>query len=260
MTTFNWAQWVTQEYDTYNIKTGSKVRIIEAPRPELKKLQRLLLDTLLYKLEPTEYAHGFLPGRSTVTNAQPHVGCDWVVTADIKDFFPSITTAQVLDALKPLGLSAQRLDIIVALVTRDGRLPQGTPTSPHIANLVVRRMDMELSAQKGWTYTRYADDLAFSGGDNPHHLMQEVLLIVRSYGFQLAQHKTRIMPRSQRQIVTGIVVNEKLALPKGTRRKLRAMLHKLKKEPVGGQRGQVIKGHVAHAQSVEAGNDQHDLS
>jgi RNA-directed DNA polymerase len=85
--------------------------------------------------------------------------------------------------------------------------------------------------------------------------MQEVLLIVRSYGFQLAQHKTRIMPRSKRQIITGIVVNEKLALPKDTRRKLRAMRHKLQKESVGEHRGQVINGHVAHAQSVEDGND-----
>ena len=251
----DWAAWVEQEYNVYPMVTGRKTRWIEAPSEELKELQRLLLDNLLYKLEPTEYAHGFVPGRSIVTNASCHVGKKWVLTADIKNFFPSVTKAQVIRALAPLDLAPERRDIIVELVTLHGHLPQGAPTSPHLANLVVRGMDLSIAR---WAdlydvaYTRYADDLTLSGELRPN--LPTLRDKVEAAGFQLAANKTRIMHSDQRQTVTGLVVNEKVALPRGKRRILRAMLHNLEtSEAVDLEQLKKVQGHAAMAQLVEEG-------
>lgn len=257
----NWSDWVEQEYNVYPLVTGQKTRWIEAPSEELKEIQRLLLDTLLYKLEPTEYAHGFVPGRSIVTNARCHVGKKWVLTADIKNFFPSVTKAQVIEVLAPLELAPERQAIIVELVTLRGHLPQGAPTSPHLANLVVGRLDHALASlyQGAWikkfTYTRYADDLTFSSArGDPYWLLLGVEAAVEAAGFQLARNKIRIMRANQRQIVTGLIVNKKVALPKGKRRNLRAMLHRLHtSEVVDLEQLKKVQGHLAMARLVENG-------
>ena len=254
----NWSDWVEQEYNVYPMVTGQKTRWIEAPSEELKEIQRLLLDTLLYKLEPTEYAHGFVPGRSIVTNASCHVGKKWVLTADIKNFFPSVTKAQVIEVLAPLELAPERQAIIMELVTLRGHLPQGAPTSPHLANLVAGQLDHALAsiyAVKPFIYTRYADDLTFSSArGDPHWLLVCVEAAVEAAGFQLARNKTRIMTTNQRQMVTGLVVNEKVALPKGKRRILRAMLHRLETaEVVDLEQLKKVQGHLAMARLVEIG-------
>ena len=254
----NWSDWVEREYNVYPLVTGQKTRWIEAPSEELKETQRLLLDTLLYKLEPTEYAHGFVPGRSIVTNASCHVGKKWVLTADIKNFFPSVTKAQVIDVLAPLELAPERQAIIVELATLRGHLPQGAPTSPHLANLVAGWLDIRLAAmcrRDVITYTRYADDLAFSGYEgSPHWMLSVIERTVAECGFQLARDKTHIMTANQRQMVTGLVVNEKVALPKGKRRILRSMLHRLEtSEVIDLEQLKKVQGHVAMAQLVEEG-------
>ncbi len=255
MSVINWAEWVAQEYEVYPLVTGQKTRWIEAPSDDLKELQRLILDTHLYQLEPTEYAHGFVPGRSIVTNASCHVGKKWVLTADIKNFFPSVTKSQVIDALAPLKLEPERQAIIVELVTLRGHLPQGAPTSPHLANLVVREMDLSIARwanRYDVSYTRYADDLTLSGELRPN--LQELRRKVRAAGFQLAASKTRIMHSDQRQSVTGLVVNEKVSLPRGKRRVLRAMLHRLDTgKIVDLEQLKKVQGHLAMAQLVEEG-------
>ena len=164
-------------YQVYPLKSGRKRRQIEAPTPELKEAQRWLLVDWLYSLQPTDAAHGFVAGRSIVTNASCHVGRKLVVTADIRNFFPSITASQVSKAIAPLSLSLLERCAITKLVTRRGRLPQGAPTSPHLANLVARYLDMRLTGLAlcgGWTYTRYADDLTFSGDGDPQRLLADV--------------------------------------------------------------------------------------
>tara|TARA_B100000700_G_scaffold262585_2_gene299224 strand:+ start:2983 stop:3744 length:762 start_codon:yes stop_codon:yes gene_type:complete len=246
----NWSAWVEQEYTVYPLTAGRKTRWIEAPSHELKELQRDILDKLLYKLEPTEFSHGFLPDRSIVSNAQAHVGREWVVTADIKDFFPSITSAQVTTVLAELHLSPERQHIITELVTRKGRLPQGAPTSPHLSNLVVRGLDRELGSL-GWTYTRYADDLTFSGDGDTQDLLFKATQRVRRHGFKLAPKKTRVMPRHQRQVVTGLTVNEKVSVPKPLRRKLRAMIHNIDNGPASEHQLQVANGRLSLARFVE---------
>jgi retron-type reverse transcriptase len=242
---------------------GTKKRWIEAPSPALKRIQRRLLSKLLYQLQATDFAHGFVPGRSIVSNAQCHVGRDWLVTLDLKDFFPSVTAAMIEPELASLIPRRSQREQLVQLVTRRGHLPQGAPTSPHLANLVARRLDqrlVELSERLGWTYTRYADDLSFSGDTDPGELLPRVEAIVLDEQFRLARQKTRVRSRHQRQVVTGLVVNDRVRLPKPQRRRLRAMLHRARYDPDlcwDKMATQVMAGHLAFAAFVDpAGHQQ----
>jgi hypothetical protein len=247
----------SESYSVYPLIKGSKKRWIEAPSPQLKRIQRRLLVELLYQLQPTDSAHGFVPGRSIVTNAQRHVGRDWLVTLDLKDFFPSVKAAMIEPELAGLMPSRVQREQLVQLVTRRGRLPQGAPTSPHLANLVARRLDqrlVELSERLGWTYTRYADDLSFSGDTDPGELLPRVEAIVLDEQFRLARQKTRVRSRHQRQVVTGLVVNDRVRLPKPQRRRLRAMLHRARYDPDlcwDEMATQVMAGHLAFAAFVD---------
>ena len=252
-------------YHVYPLVSGQRVkktRWIEAPDTELKAAQRWLLDNWLYRLTPTTYAHGFVPGRSILSNASHHVGRRFVLTADIRNFFPSITADRVHDCLDTLDLDQPTQQTLVQLVTRRGRLPQGAPTSPHLANLVAGSLDLRLAGlarQHGWTYTRYADDLTFSTTSPKQFMPPEELLwvierIVTDERFELAKNKTHIMPNHQRQTVTGLVVNQRLALPKPRRRILRAMLHRLETagpEQLDLRQLQVAQGHLALARLVD---------
>ena len=252
-------------YHVYPLVSGQRVkktRWIEAPDAELKAAQRWLLDNWLYRLTPTTYAHGFVPGRSILSNASHHVGRRFVLTADIRDFFPSITAQRVDDCLEQLEFDPAHRRCLVQLVTRRGRLPQGAPTSPHLANLVARPLDLRLAGlarQHGWTYTRYADDLTFSSNPSQRFMPPEELLwvierIVSDEHFRLADDKSHIMPHHQRQTVTGLVVNQRLALPKPRRRILRAMLHRLETAGPGEldlRDLQVAGGHLALARLID---------
>ncbi|MFP6621189.1 MAG: reverse transcriptase family protein [Pirellulaceae bacterium] len=221
----------SRRYHVYPLIMGTKKRWIEAPDAKLKSIQRKLLDRVLYRIAPTRWAHGFVRGRSIVTGAQEHVGRRWVANLDIKDFFPSVTRGQVVQSVPPLCEDSSDIEMIANLVTHRGRLPQGAPTSPHLANLVVRRMDRRLAGlaeANGWSYTRYADDMSFSGDTAPAPIVKSATKIVLGSGFALARHKTQIRGQHQRQCVTGLTVNERVAIPRDRRRVLRAMLHNLK--------------------------------
>jgi len=258
-------------YHVYPLVSGQavkKTRWIEAPDAELKAAQRWLLDNRLYQLAPTGFAHGFVPGRSILTNASHHVGRRWVVTADIRNFFPSITAARVHDCLAELDLDEAERRTVTQLVTRRGRLPQGAPTSPHLANLVARSLDLRLAGlaeSHGWTFTRYADDLTFSAGSAdspgsdrellpPRELLRVIERIVADEHFRLAADKTHVMSHHQRQTVTGLVVNQQVSLPKPRRRILRAMLHRLETsgpEALDLHQLQIAQGHLALARLVD---------
>jgi RNA-directed DNA polymerase len=241
------------EYCVYPLRKGTKVRWIEAPGTNLKSIQRTLLDDTLYTLRATEHAHGFVPGRSIVTNARLHVGRQWVVTLDIKDFFPSITSRQVRAAIDGLGSEPEVLSALTRLLSRHGRLPQGAPTSPHVANLVAAEIDHRLAGMvtsRGWIYTRYADDLTFSGDSAPLGLVDEVEALLREHGFRVARGKTHVTGRDQRQMVTGLVVNDRVRLPKPQRRRLRAMLHQAEIRGDAAALDPVLQGHLAFARFV----------
>jgi retron-type reverse transcriptase len=232
-------------------KTGG-IRLISAPMPRMKRAQYWILENILTRIKLPEMAHGFVPSRSIVTNAQPHIGASLVINMDLKDFFPTITFPRIKGLFLSLGYSEQVATIIGLLcsepdtdaVQLDGTayfvgrglrfLPQGAPTSPAISNILCCRLDRRLAgmaAKMGFVYTRYADDLTFSCRADGHERLQKLLWrtrqIVTAEGFMLNTAKTRIMHRGRRQEVTGIVVNRKLSIDRKTLKRFRALLFQI---------------------------------
>ncbi len=235
-------------------RTGGE-RLISAPMPRLKAAQHWILEHLLSKVPVHDAAHGFLPGRSIVTNARPHVGKAVVINLDLEDFFPTVTYRRVYGQFKALGYSPHAATILALICTEpeidtvriDGRtwhiargerhLPQGAPTSPALTNILCRRLDRKLTTlaeRSGFVYTRYADDLSFSS-DNAESetvgkLMRRVRYLIQREGFTVHPDKTRVLRRAGRQEVTGIVVNDRLGVERATLRRFRAVLHQIEKD------------------------------
>ena len=216
-------------YYCFRIPKGNgKFRKITAPNKELKAEQILFLQHL-YTVSPHDAAHGFAPGRSIVTNASPHVGKTVVMNVDIKDFFGSTKVKAVRHVLERFyGFTGAELDEKIHLCSYRGALPQGAPTSPHIANMAMYDFDVWLQSQcddMGLSYTRYADDLTVSGDEIPKGFLKAISNKLYMYGYRIAPGKVHFNRRHQRQMVTGLVVNEKVHLPRTTRRWIRALLH-----------------------------------
>jgi hypothetical protein len=224
-------------------KASGGIRVLHAPRPALKRIQQRILRDLLDPLEVHPSAHGFVRGRSTVTNASPHVGAGLLVKMDIVDFFPTIHFGRVAGLFRLYGAGDEASKALAALVTYrpvlpDGRvawpsiLPQGAPTSPAISNLVCRRMDARLKGLAdvmAATYTRYADDLTFSFREEPAERIGRFLWwanqILGQEGFVENLKKRRVLRPGGQMRVTGLVTNEGLSVPRQARRRFRAVLH-----------------------------------
>lgn len=224
-------------YEEFRIpKRSGGHRAIAAPEPSFREFQRRVLRRLLTRLSVHPAVHGFERGRSIVTNAEQHVGKAVVVRLDIRDFFPSTRSARVKAFFLRIGWNRQAAALLTSWCTWKGGLPQGAPTSPRLANLVNRRLDARLAnlaARMGADYTRYADDLTFSwveeGRAEVSRLLVFVKMIVEEEGYVIhTRRKLRIMRRHDRQLVTGLVVNERVALPRATRRWLRAVDHRMR--------------------------------
>ncbi|PWT73829.1 MAG: RNA-directed DNA polymerase [Proteobacteria bacterium] len=236
-------------YVTFAIpKRSGGERLITAPKTRLKALQRRLNALLVSKLPVSEYAHGFRTGHSVLTNAKPHVGKQVVLRLDIHEFFPSIHFGRVRGLFLALGYGYPVATALAVLMTEAPRqpvqigevclyppcgprtCPQGAPTSPGLSNALLVRLDRRLAGlakQRGFSYTRYADDLTFSGDDiaAAHALRLAAARVVREEGFELNVKKTRVARRASRQLVTGVIVNRVLGLSRQTRRRLRAAVH-----------------------------------
>ena len=222
-------------------KPGGRSRLIEAPRPRLKLAQRRLLHGILDPVPPHAAAHGFRPGRSVRTNAEPHCGRAVVLKFDLCDFFPGVGAGRVRAIFDRLGYPPEVARALTGLCTTrtpadvwdqrphpaaDGsdhptwqrlnarHLPQGAPTSPALANLAAYRLDVrltKLAEALGATYTRYADDLTLSGGPELRtgaaRLRRLVTTVAAGEGWVLNVRKSRVLGRSGRQAVCGVVVN-----------------------------------------------------
>jgi len=242
-------------------KTGGH-RLISAPMPRLKRAQEWLLENILEKVAVHEAAHGFRRGRSIVSGAQPHVGADVVVNLDLEDFFPTVTYRRIKGVFRKLGY-AESLATVFALLTSepevdtvelDGTeyhvarpprfLPQGAPTSPALTNMICRGLDARLAglaSSLGYTYTRYADDLTFSGSGeeacaNVGRLLRRTRFIVGEEGFRVHPEKTRILRSGNRQEVTGLTVNDRLGVSRKVLRRFRATLFQIERDGPAGKR------------------------
>jgi RNA-directed DNA polymerase len=254
-------------------KTGG-VRLISAPKKKLKTAQAWVHASILKPVTDAAavgpHAHGFVPGRNVVSNAAPHTGKRVVINLDLNDFFPSVTFRRVKGLYRGLGYSEHVATLLALLCTEpprapvvvDGKrvyialgersLPQGACTSPALTNLLCRRLDKRLAgvaAKYGFAYTRYADDLTFSGDDDARlqHLMRLVRDVLADEGLTEHPDKTHVMRRGRRQEVTGVVVNQRPAVVRSEVRQLRAILHRARFEGLPAQnRGRVAGDFVAH--------------
>ena len=192
-------------------KKAGGARTILAPRTFLKAVQYYLLRFRLRSQPVSASATGFIRGRGIIHNARLHVGAPFLLNVDLQDFFGSVTPALVRRIYLNLGFPAATAEALTQLCTFRGGLPQGAPTSPALSNLVFREIDHEiadLAAATRLTYSRYADDLSFSGlHPISRNLLSELDRILSRQGFRLNRAKTRFAGPGQARYVTGLVVN-----------------------------------------------------
>lgn len=240
-------------------KSGGQ-RHISAPSRELKRIQKWISQNLLKTQEVHAACTGYRVGMCIVDNARPHVGRDFVLNADIEDFFPSITIDRVNTLFESLGYEQKFAGYLSRLCTHDELLPQGAPTSPDLANLICKDLDQKLStfcAQRNWSYTRYCDDITISGdGQISRYEIDAICKIISSEGFKVNDNKLRVARKTSQQRVTGLVVNERVNLPRRERRRVRAMIHRKETTGVSSKSAlNKIYGHVAFARMVARGLD-----
>jgi RNA-directed DNA polymerase len=248
-------------------RASGPARVVEAPKRRLKEIQRALLHDVLALVPAHPAAHGFVPGRSARTHAELHSGRRVVIGLDLRDFFAGIAAGRVWATFRALGYPEEVAHLLTGLCTnrlpsavwahleppadpagiahhnRLGRrlaaahLPQGAPTSPALANLAAHRLDRRLgglAARFGAQYSRYADDLTFSGDRQLQRaatrLCEHAAAIVRDEGFVLHGEKSHLTTRAGAQRVCGITVNDHPNLPRDEHDRLRAQLHRLSKD------------------------------
>ena len=234
-------------------KRSGGLRLIEIPKARLRRVQQKILRQILDLVPPHSSAHGFRRGCSSVTHASLHAGRPVVIRMDLKDFFPSIQLARIHALFEKLGYPSSVAGTLARICVnrtpqgafRDAaaltwperhalkspHLPQGSPASPALANLCAYRLDIRLASLAhalGATYSRYADDLAFSGGPDfaraAERFHVQVAAIALEEGFRINTRKTRLMRQGTRQQVTGVVVNAHPNIARDEYEKLKAIL------------------------------------
>ncbi len=269
-------------------KPSGGVRLLETPKPRLKQMQRLILDWILNHVPVHSAAHAFRTGHSVSTYVAPHVGQDVVLHIDLRDFFPSIQASRINATFRTMGYPEPIAVLLTGLCTneapadvlggglrrlsheaiwlrlRSPHLPQGAPTSPALANLCAFKLDRRLDGlakSVAAQYTRYADDLVFSGGRDllPSLPRLRVLIaaIVLDEGLEIRQRKTRVMVAGTRQQVAGICLNQHANIPRETFDALKATLHNCRRFGPDSQNHQQhprfrehLQGRLAYWQSI----------
>lgn len=263
-------------------KRAGGFRVIESPKSDLKAVQRRILSGILDRIPVHRAVHGFVRGRSIVTYAAPHVGQAALLRIDLKDFFPAFPAARVEALFRTLGYPEPVADRLAGLCTNamarrawgdrpadvdanewyDARLtyatrhlPQGAATSPALANLMAYRLDCRLTGLARSTeavYTRYADDLAFSGGPEfaraARRFSMHAAAIALEEGFSVNHRKTRIMRPGTQQRLAGVVVNETLSLPRRELERLEAILTNCARSGPASQNRERVPDFHAHLQ------------
>ncbi len=248
-----------------------RYRTICVPHPFLMKTQRWLAQNMLNPISPHVASFAFAPGRDLVGAAERHIGADWLVKMDVRNFFESIDEKQVYWTIRSLGYTALLSFQIARICTRlpqesktphrgarafvdsskityesqpPGHLPQGAPTSPMLANLVARSLDERLTTlakSSGWIYTRYADDLAFSRTDDSNRT--DAVRLTKRVEFELSRaglinhkQKTKISPPGARKVLLGVLIdNDRPRLPKSFRNNIETHLYALTSSKIGVQ-------------------------
>ncbi len=249
-----------RHYRFFEIPKGTKTRMIEAPKVALKGLQKWLSFHFQNKWMPQESVHGFVRGRSHISAAAQHLSANWVLSLDVENFFPSTSSVEVAAALHRLGyVTESSIQLLTRICCLANRLVQGAPTSPILSNIALDEIDSELSEiAKSYNivFTRYADDLVFSGkGDFPDGLVGDVEAIFAESVWKLSERKKHVSVSPHRLKVHGLLVHgEEIRLTKGYRNRIRAYQHLVKGEKVqNGDRSRIV-GHLNYAEQVRRFN------
>jgi len=220
-------------YRTYRIKKkNGSIRQINEPLPNLKNIQYWILDNILYQIKVSHYAKAYVKKRGLTNNLRFHRNKEKVLTLDIKNFFPSIKFDKIEYVFSSMGYSTTVSNYLAKLCCLNESLPQGAPTSPYLSNIVMMQIDQDIAVfckEVGVNFTRYADDLVFSGSFDEALVIKFITEKLNTNGFEINTEKTKLMYRSERQIVTGVVVNNKIQLTKEKRKNLRQVFYYLKK-------------------------------
>ncbi|SQI44250.1 Retron-type reverse transcriptase [Leminorella richardii] len=199
-------------------------RVLHAPGFLLKTVQRNVVKNVLSHFPVSPFATAYRPGSSTLCNASPHVGRKQILKLDIEKFFDNIRFTQVYRLFNKTELPAGAVTLLTHLCCYRDALPQGAPTSPALSNLIMARFDDLLGIwckERDIAYTRYCDDMTFSGDFDAHQVTNKVRGLLNDMGFTLNSRKSRRIARGSQQTVTGIVVNHRPQLPSEFRRALR---------------------------------------
>ena len=195
-------------------------------------IQKNILNHVLKGLGVSSYACAYVPNKSLKDNTLIHVGQKIILKLDIKNFFQNITFEQIYLAFPNTVFPPSIKVLLLKLCTYEDYLPQGAPTSPYLSNLAMKNFDNyigEYCSNQNINYTRYSDDLTFSGDFDVKRLKNKVDAFLDTFGFSLNEKKTRILRTNQRQIITGVVVNKKINVPKSVRKKIRQEMYYINK-------------------------------
>ena len=233
-TIFQLSKNADKYYKTYAIpKKSGKLRVISQPSKKLKGLQSWILVNILNKLNVSTSCKGFEKGSSTSQNAEPHRGANSLLTIDLEDFFPTVTQRQVFNIFKSIGYNNAISVIFSNICSFKEVLPQGSPCSPKLANLCAWKLDVRIQGfvgKRGINYTRYADDLSFSGL-SPIKVVQIIPMIkkiIEDEDFKINPSKTRIASSARAKIVTGLVLSsDTFGIGKQKYKNVRAKIHHL---------------------------------
>ncbi len=225
---------VEKNYKIYKIKKrNGKYRTIYEPNLILKQIQKQILNNILNNKSISKYAKAYHKGIQLKDNAIPHINKEMILKLDIKDFFENISFLDIYNSCFPIEYFPKSVGMILTyLCTYDNHLTQGSPTSAYISNLVMKEFDEELGNWcnlRNISYTRYSDDMTFSGAFNPSELITKVRKMLYKLGLELNNDKIHIVYKSSSQNVTGIVVNEKMQVNVKYRNKIRQEIYYIKK-------------------------------
>ena len=261
-------------YRTFNIaKKSGGHREISAPYPSLLECQQWINKNILAKIKVHPAAKGFIPKMSIVDNARPHLSKAKLLKIDLTDFFPSIPFNRIIKIFLEMGYPHNVSFSLARISCLGDALPQGAATSPALSNIVSRQLDKRLgNLSNVWkiNYTRYADDITFSGDNIPHSYIKMVERIIREEGFEINRSKTRYCHGPGRKIVTGLSVKGPgLKVPRGYKRKLKqeiyymhkygAMSHITKMKIRKPNYSSSIHGRLLFWKFIEQNNDEVDM-
>lgn len=232
-------------YQEFSIpKSSGGVRTILSPLPSLMSIQTWIKENILDNVSISTAAHGFVKQRSIITFAKEHAGQAALLHLDIKDFFPSITLKNIYGIFRKIGYPPNVSLYLAKVCTSHGTLPQGAPTSPGLSNIFSYSLDkrlLGLASSNGVTYSRYADNLVFSGHYVAYSLVKTIEKILSAYGFHLNHKKTYLSTGRSKRVIVGVsVLDHEIKLPRNKKREIRQEVHYLLKH-----------GFFAHTERIE---------